>query len=385
VRRDRQARHPAVGVAAVRVAQERREVVGPEAVGEARERVPVEVGLGGPVEVRHEVAGGAAEPDEVLAPGPVVARGGRLRPGRVAGRARQVLGEQPALDEPRAVGGKERRHPRPRAQLRRVRQPGQQPAGTQPPAQVGQRRPRRRVGDRGQRPRMAAGAAEPADQLAAHGRLLLLGRLVRQLGGDVLEQPRRQRFAAEARRLPADLQPGRHARQRPVAHDQPVESRRPLERRLRGHPGADRGPFTLEHRDAVDLQRHRAADEGVEGNGGPLLEEQGAGPGRLERTGRQARVRAGIAEKKCRLRVDAGQHRGGIGQGMIDGDEPRTQLVRLRVEWPGPVCRRDGPAAQQQAQDEHGGKSLVQHGGVRSRGGEPSRGSTRLSKRMGVY
>jgi hypothetical protein len=77
VRRHRQARHAAVGVAPVRIGQERGQFIRRQPIAHAGQLEPVGVELVGAIDIWDVVAGSAAGADEGASAHPVVAHPGR--------------------------------------------------------------------------------------------------------------------------------------------------------------------------------------------------------------------------------------------------------------------------------------------------------------------
>ncbi len=245
----------------------------------------------------------------------------RLHLGRLAlaGQAEQVLGDERPLRQAAPVGAEQGRHPRPRAHLRRVAEPLDQPGLGHTTAEVSQRRPRRRVRDTGEGGLVTASAAQSADRLtAALRQLLLLGRL-RQFLRDVLQARGGERLAREPLALPPDLDARRHAGQRPVADADAVQPRVARERLRRLDPRRFRPPGPVEDVHAVDGDGHLAADVRPQADGAGLAQDQDAGPRHLERAGRQARVRAEVAPGEGRLGVE-------VDEGGLDALHQRAVL-----------------------------------------------------------
>src|SRR5262249_3750356 len=109
----------------------------------------------------------------------------------------QILGHQPALDEPASIIAEEDRHPAAGMNLGRIREPFHEPVALDAMTKARQGWSRRWIRHPRKRLPVAAAAAESADQLPAPRRLLLLRGCLRHLLHYMLQARRRQRLAGE--------------------------------------------------------------------------------------------------------------------------------------------------------------------------------------------
>ncbi len=167
----RQARHPAIRIAGVGIAQECSQILGRQSIGQARQRSLAQMRLRGAFQVGEEMAGGATHTDELAAAHSVVAGRNRLLARRSG--AKKVLGEDPSFHESLPLRIKKRRHSGIGKHLCGIIQPLEEPGPVEPPSGVRQRGTGRRLGGAGERAAVTAGASEPA-----HRSPSLLGQLI---------------------------------------------------------------------------------------------------------------------------------------------------------------------------------------------------------------
>jgi hypothetical protein len=162
---------------------------------------------------------------------------------------------------------------------------------------------------------VAAGAAE-AFGVAASGEGIAGG-------SGVAEPPGRDGLAGEGDGLPAELELGAASCGGGVAHLDGMEARLEGGGRRRAQAAALRG--AVEEALASHDEVHAAVEGGVEGEGFGVLDEEEAGPARLEGPGRNPRMGAAYGNEEGGAGVDAFED--GVAAAAVDGGEAGAEFV----------------------------------------------------------